>query len=199
METGDSSLIEQKISITATKSFFENLETNKDISVIYLGAGSSSSTLFSSSNESDESNKSLELPQPPISTRIGRTPLPEEIIDRILSRQECSKCFCQPCVMDSSNRQSWWPTQQCQPNTKNFKERYKLYRVFFNMLFFRQVFSDPRYKERKQLALNLSKKVMKFSNRDIIPDCVVHRVRYWFPNPPKMSYVGHLWEEDDAN
>ena len=53
------------------------------------------------------------------------------------------------------------------------------------MLFHRGVFLDDRYRERKSRAL---KSDPRFRNtvshrRDILPECVVNVVQFWFPYP----------------
>ena len=64
------------------------------------------------------------------------------------------------------------------------------------MLYRRGVFGDERYLERKERALKLQSKGHKFvtSKRDLIPSCIVDRIRKWFPNPQELPYIGHKWE-----
>ena len=73
------------------------------------------------------------------------------------------------------------------------------------MLQRRGAFHDDRYVTRKQQALQRDPSHNNFvwiadshknynHRRDIMPNCVLHVVRSWYPNPAKVAYMGHMWE-----
>lgn len=122
-------------------------------------------------------------------------------IDHNSDYDECPHCLCQPCITNDMNRQLWWPTSSAlpyaQPHHFNTKERKKCYKKFWTMLFHRDVWRDPRYKQRKAEALGLDPRRNRFEwmhRRDIMPNCVLKCVRQWYPNEPNVDYQGHLWE-----
>lgn len=122
------------------------------------------------------------------------------IIPRNLNSNECPDCFSQPCVLDKSNEQSWWPNRTALPKKGNRALRRKLYKKFWTMLCHRGVWKDDRYVQRKLSAIARDRRHHHFvwlSNthrRDLMPNCVIRQVRKWFPNLPGQEYVGHLWE-----
>ena len=61
------------------------------------------------------------------------------------------------------------------------------------MMHNRDMWSEPRYLERKKTALqrNLRMKHFKWHKREIMPNCILETVRNWFPKTEE--YVGHHW------
>ena len=110
--------------------------------------------------------------------------------------QECSFCFCAPCVTNLRYRQMWWPTRSLVPSVQNRGIRLGLYKKFWACLYNRHYWIEPRYQEKKISAMQEDPKLKNFvcHRRDIMPDCVVKRVRNWFPKTEKEHYVGHRWE-----
>ena len=109
---------------------------------------------------------------------------------------ECMYCYCKPCITSENNRQMWWE-DECHPARRiNHSLRKESYKKFWTMLFHRGVFLDERYQSIKQAALKRDPrcKNMVWHRRDILPKCVLELVRMWFPNPPNMPYMGHMWE-----
>ena len=71
-----------------------------------------------------------------------------------------------------------------------------MYRRFWTMMYHRQVWDDPKYVEKKALALQRrpGRKRLVYHRRDIMPNCVIDLVRTWYPNPEKVPYMGHKWD-----
>jgi len=109
---------------------------------------------------------------------------------------ECPTCLCKPCITDELHRQMWWETENTAPSRQNHSLRKERYKGFWTMLFHREVFNDERYKARKLRALqeDPSRKKLMWHRRDLLPKCVLQLVRGWFPNPPDIPYMGHMWE-----
>ena len=102
------------------------------------------------------------------------------------------------CVLDESNRQSWWPSDCIQPRRTNNTKRKILYKKFWTMLCHRGVFNDPTYLDRKAFAIARDRqRNFMWHNRGtqgvLLPNCVIQKVREWCPNPPNIQYMGHLW------
>ena len=108
----------------------------------------------------------------------------------------CDQCLCAPCVTDETNHQSWWPSLNSSVRKTNNIKRKILYKKFWTMLCHRVVFQTQTYMDRKSEAISRDRQRNYFmwhkrgTQRDILPNCVIHEVREWFPNPPSVSYVG---------
>ena len=100
--------------------------------------------------------------------------------------QECDECFSQPCVMDESNRQGWWPKEPSVPQDDNNIHRRWLYKDFHTALYHRGVWGDERYLARKA-AVTGGVKI----RREVMPECVCRKVRFWYPNKDGVPYMGH--------
>jgi hypothetical protein len=61
---------------------------------------------------------------------------------------------------------------------------------------FAMLWQDPRYVARKRAALHQDprRRNYVYHRRDLMPKCVLVLVRSWFPNPPNVPYMGHMWE-----
>ncbi len=60
---------------------------------------------------------------------------------------------------------------------------------------------NEKYIARKEKALEMHRNNQGryvLSRRDIIPNCVVKKVRQWAPNPANTPYKGHLWEWNET-
>ena len=128
-------------------------------------------------------------------------PITDFVIEQSSTDQECGFCLCRPCITDQTNRQMWWETESHAADQSNSSLRKPIYKRFWTMLLHRRVWDDPRYKARKQHALQSDPQrlVTAWSGpgvhpRDIMPDCVLKLVRGWFPNPPDRPYMGHKWK-----
>ena len=106
-------------------------------------------------------------------------------------RDECEQCLCRPCVLHENNRQAWWPEVDLEAAHNNNTLRKPLYYKFWTMLYHRGVWDDQRYRDRKEQALG--RRDTTLIRREMIPLCVVDRIRKWYPNPPGLPYMGHRW------
>ena len=81
-------------------------------------------------------------------------------------------------------------------NRSNAQLRKDKYKRFWTMLFHRNVWKDPRYRERKRRALQHDprRKNYVYHKRDIMPKCVIDLVRHWLPNLNNQPYMGHMWQ-----
>ncbi|OWF41269.1 hypothetical protein KP79_PYT18901 [Mizuhopecten yessoensis] len=109
---------------------------------------------------------------------------------------ECQYCLCRPCITNERNKQQWWELRENPQNRKNNIHRKELYKRFWTMLYHRGAWGDQRYQDKKKQALGIQTMGGEpvWHRRDIMPDCVIKLVRFWFPNPDSMEYMGHLWE-----
>lgn len=130
-------------------------------------------------------------------------PFPQQLIDPVGPNggDYCEHCLCTPCITNEENRQPWWEAQNRPPRQNNHSKRKKKYRLFWIMLGHRGIWNHPTYLERKLQALNLENNGRRFVYntaknyvRDIMPNCVIDKVREWLPNLPSQPYMGHKWE-----
>jgi hypothetical protein len=119
-------------------------------------------------------------------------PLPRRLDDHA----ECPHCFCSPCVTNEQFRQEKWPLHNANPSVHNKPNRLKLYALFWTAMSNRQAWCDGRYKLRKMQALGRDKRMKKYRwhKRDIMPNCILQRVRTWLPKTEEEEYVGHRWQ-----
>ena len=118
-------------------------------------------------------------------------------IDKNENKDECPFCFCSPCVTSDDNRQSWWLHNSKPANALNSKSRKKCYKSFWTMMYHRRAWLDERYKIKKRIAMGLDPRRNRYEwihRRDIMPDCVLKLVRFWYPNPEDIPYMGHTWD-----
>lgn len=110
--------------------------------------------------------------------------------------EECQHCLCRPCITDENNRQMWWLSEPVRANERNRVLRKEKYKLFWTMLFHRGVFMDTRYKSRKIESLQADPRLRDVvcHRRDILPQCVLKLVRFWYPNPKNIPYMGHRWK-----
>ena len=119
------------------------------------------------------------------------------VISQNQEETECPYCLCRPCITNEQNRQLWWETENHPLSQRNTGMRIEKYKRFWTMMFHREVWKDPRYLAEKTRVLQRDRRFrtnFTWHRRDIMPKCVLELVRGWFPNPPAVSYLGHLWE-----
>ena len=108
--------------------------------------------------------------------------------------EECPHCFCRPCV--TTYRQAWLGNGN-PPMAGNNSLRRQKYKHFWRMMSNRYAWSDPRYIQKKALALGQAN-IAESENyclevREIMPDCILELVRSLYPNLDKVPYMGHKW------
>lgn len=109
-----------------------------------------------------------------------------------INDQECMYCFCHPCV--TSNRQEWLGNG-APPHTRNSTIRKTKYKKFWTMMSRRYAWNHPRYQAKKAAHFNRDEEVenIVWTQREIMPECVLSLVRDLYPNPPGRPYMGHKW------
>jgi hypothetical protein len=106
-------------------------------------------------------------------------PLPRRLDDHA----ECPHCLCSPCVTNEEFREEKWQLHNASPSAQNTGYRLKLYANIWTAMSNRQAWCDGRYKLRKMQALGRDSLMKKYRwhKRDIMPDCILQRVRTWLP------------------
>ena len=116
------------------------------------------------------------------------SPTPARSIPRVEGVPECPHCFCQPCV--TAKEQKWLGVGQA-PSRHNPGLRRVMYKDFWRLIDRSQGWKDPRYLQKKKNSLR--NRDMVFTRREMMPKCVLAKVRGLYPNPPGVPYVGHRW------
>ena len=73
------------------------------------------------------------------------------VIQQSENAEECEHCLSSPCITCETNRQMWWLEEPEMANRSNTQLRKDKYKIFWTMLFHRNVWKDPRYRERKRV------------------------------------------------
>ena len=63
---------------------------------------------------------------------------------------KCVHCFCQPCITDERNRQTWWGFEPLAKSEKNCNKRKVCYQGFYAMLSHAGVWECEEYKGKKE-------------------------------------------------
>ena len=120
-------------------------------------------------------------------------------VPQAMEGEECPHCLCTPCVTDHQvYLQLWWPDHR-PPHNRNSKARKVTYKKFWGLMSNLGLWNDPRYVQRKQLALardprcNVYAWVRQVRKREIMPNCVLKFVRERLPSP-NNQYMDHMWE-----
>lgn len=113
---------------------------------------------------------------------------------------ECCYCFLRPCV--TTHRQAWLGQGRA-ARLANRVTRKTLYKKFWSVMEYRGAWNDPRYMEKKAIAVQQADNQeiivwttgpkARESVREIMPECILKLVRSLYPNPPGVSYMGHKW------
>merc|ERR1719186_2291672 len=106
----------------------------------------------------------------------------------------CPTCFLPECII--LRHQLWMPTVNYPPSPNNHSVRKELYTRFWGLLSNKKAFQLRPYVQKKmnslrQLPPHLRRR--RRLRREILPDCVVRRVRQWYPNEGNTAYMGHYW------
>ena len=115
------------------------------------------------------------------------------LIPPVVGEKRCEFCFCQPCITNERNRQQWWGSIQEPSGIENSGKRKRCYQRFWAMMSHRHVWNIPEYLEKRTRSLSRNRDKNVIIHREIMPECVLQMVRHWYPNPPKVSYMGHKW------
>ena len=103
----------------------------------------------------------------------------------------CPHCFLSPCV--TSYRQSWLG-QGAHPHQRNSGLRKKRYKKFWKLMsdFGAWYLTEYQNKKRRVLGRDEDSSIV-WTDREIMPDCVLDLVRGLYPNLPDQPYMGHKW------
>lgn len=131
------------------------------------------------------------VPQPNVPGEIEEPALP-------IQEGECRHCLCAPCI--TTFPQAWLGLGQA-PRPGNNGIRKKLYKHYWRVLHGKGLWMDVRYLQRRKRLLDIYKQenadneaiIAVGSMREIIPDCVLDKVRNLYPNPKSVPYMGHRW------
>ena len=114
--------------------------------------------------------------------------------------EECIYCFLRPCV--TTHRQGWLGAGRA-ASLANRVTRKTLYKQFWSVMEHRGAWYDPRYMGKKEAAIletDQEEHIVwttgpkaRQSVREIMPECILKLVRGLYPNPPGVSYMGHIW------
>ena len=77
------------------------------------------------------------------------------VIQQSENAEECEHCLSSPCITCETNRQMWWLEEPEMANRSNTQLRKDKYKIFWTMLFHRNVWKDPRYRETRKQFTNL--------------------------------------------
>lgn len=103
---------------------------------------------------------------------------------------ECSFCFLRPCVTD---RPMYWlgdGQRACEENSSIRRTKYSSFWKVLNNL---GAWSDPRYFEVKIQRANGGEWAVNH-RREVMPVCVLKKVRSLYPNPKGKPYMEHKWK-----
>jgi hypothetical protein len=184
-----------------------NQDDSDDENSDSMDGSSESSNAPASENDHEaieNDQPAADLPEDDVhAPEINLDPFPHQLIDPVGANGgvACADCLCTPCITHEDNRQLWWINNNKPPHRKNHSKRRGLYKRFWVMLGNRALWSHPIYLDRKARALGLDPQNNRLVYnavgnhiRDIIPNCVIDKVRSWLPNLPGEQYMGHKWE-----
>lgn len=105
---------------------------------------------------------------------------------------ECSNCFCYPCVTSSPQQ---WLGNGAEPHPRNSGLRKIRYKKFWTLLSRQNVWKNHRYQQKKARLFGRREEDhgIVWTNREIMPECVLTLVRGLYPNPTDVPYMGHKW------
>ena len=121
-----------------------------------------------------------------------------EDVAALANEGECPYCLCSPCI--TTYPQAWLGQGQ-PPRAGNNTIRKTLYKHFWKVLDRAGLWRDRRYLDRKEYLLEMYKRaheddeaIVKVGTvREVMPECVLTKVRNMYPNPKKKPYMGHKW------
>ena len=103
----------------------------------------------------------------------------------------CPYCFCCPCV--TTFPQSWLGGGAT-AHDRNSGLRKIRYKKFWTLLSRQNAWANPRYLDKKKRYLGRSEEMgIVWTKREIMPECVLTKVRHLYPNPRNIPYMGHKW------
>ncbi|KAL1443790.1 hypothetical protein MTO96_045831, partial [Rhipicephalus appendiculatus] len=105
----------------------------------------------------------------------------------------CEHCSQELCIV----LQGWLPLPKkaSKPDTSNSARRKRLYRKIWRALEHAGFWQQKTYKGRKVAAPGPEPlgPLALISPREVMPDCILARVRQLLPNEAGAPYMGHRW------
>ena len=128
-------------------------------------------------------------PQP----QRAREPVPEmgpeqpnpEAIDG-----ECEHCFQNPCV---ASKEYHWLGNGQGPSVENSALRRVKYASFWKVMTNLGAWKDSRYLAVKTARANGGEWAVQHK-REVMPRCILHKLRTLYANPKDMPYMDHKWQ-----
>ena len=118
--------------------------------------------------------------------RLPKHPKLQEI-----GNMDCPQCFMSPCM---AMRPFYGLGEGQDPCRENIEIRFALYNKYWKMISNVGGWNDPRYLAKKAQAAGSMELALEY-RREIMPDCVVSKLRALYPNPKDVPYVGHKFGE----
>ena len=125
----------------------------------------------------------------PLAPEPGPEPEPEQP-HREPHNGECLFCFLRPCV--ASRNYDWIGNGQY-PSIDNSAIRRVKYASFWKVMTNLGAWKDPRYIAAKVARANGGEWAI-CHKREVMPMCVLQKLRSLYPNPKDMPYMDHKWQ-----
>lgn len=101
----------------------------------------------------------------------------------------CPHCFLPTCVTEV-NKEAVWLGDGREACLENAGTRRNIYFRYWNCLSNLDAWDHPLYIAKKTAGAEGS----VYHKREIMPNCVLKKVRGLYPNPTDCPYMGHKWE-----
>ena len=105
---------------------------------------------------------------------------------------DCPTCFLTPCIAERHVDLPYLQGGGQAPCMHNIGIRHHLYKSYWKLIDNSGGWRDSRYLAKKSKELNDCALAVG-SRREIMPICIVTKLRKMFPNPENVCYVGHEW------
>ena len=109
-----------------------------------------------------------------------------QLCENLRTDSICPLCFLHPCV---ASLPSEWLGRGQAAHTANSSIRRVMYGKYWKIISNLSGWTNQLY-----LAKKLTETHGVHHMREIMPDCVVQKVRTLYPNPAGIPYLGHKWE-----
>lgn len=109
-----------------------------------------------------------------------------QLSDDLQTESACPHCFLHPCV---ASLPAEWLGRGQRAHTANSSIRRVMYGKYWKMIYNLGGWTNELY-----VAKKLTETHGVHHMREIMPDCVVVKVRTLYPNPVGIPYLGHKWE-----
>ena len=121
----------------------------------------------------------------------GQAPVPGQNNAAANNAEECPHCLLSLCITEGGSDAEFVGGGQG-PCAENRGIRHRQYRRYWTQLDFLGVWQKPRYLARK--VESAGGEWVLVVKRELMPVCVLKKVRTLYPNPSGVPYVEHMWE-----